>query len=255
MLTTSRDGLLLVGHGSRDPSARMEHDALEALVRAAFPRSQVESGFIELSEPPLSLALNALAQACDRVVVVPLLLFVGGHMQRDVPRAIAEAQQRSPRTRFAISQPFGREPAAVQRAVDNLQAHVRSGAQSASLLVGRGAAESEAQQGFMDVARQLAQRAPTFDHAQAYCGVQQPNVADALDALANSGAGQVVVVPYLLFAGKLLRDIEATIVDARQRHPGIEITRASHLGPTVIDAVVASIEGAMSAGFSAENLT
>lgn len=236
----SRAGLLLVGHGSRDPATRLEHDALEAKLREAFPGHTVVSGFIELSEPPLVDALSQLARDCERVVVVPLLLFTGGHMQRDVPVAIAKVQHLYPTTQFAVTAPFGTSPVTVQLASARLS-HAAPDATGTVLLIGRGAAEEDAQREFRSVLHELRTQHPSRRFAVAYSGVQQPDVPTALRELARTGADRVVVLPYLLFTGRLLQSIAHAVSQARADHGNTDFVQCSHLGPdaaaSVVDAV------------------
>jgi len=242
-------GLLLVGHGSRDPLTRQEHNDLEARMREHFPEWRVASGFIELSDPPLAVALTALAQRCDRVVVAPLLLFAGGHMQRDVPLALIEAQRAAPQTQFVISEPLGLSVHTLDLAVERLGRHEREGVASVCLVVGRGAAERVAQESFQQVVDTLASRRPHHHYAVAYCGVQAPSVFDALDAHARQGCSHAIVVPYLLFTGTLHQEIGRAVAGVRKQHPSIDVDLAGHLGPAAARAVAAQVSLAISGGF------
>lgn len=234
-------GLLLVGHGSRDPLTRIEHDALQAQLCSSFVDWRVASGFIELSDPPLIDALTRLALSCDRVVVAPLLLFAGGHMQRDVPRAVVDAQRAAPNTLFVISEPFGLSAQVIDLVADQIRRRERGADATVCLVVGRGASEVSAQQAFQQAIAHLASRRPQHRYTVAYCGVEQPTVRGALETLAQSGCAHVIVVPYLLFTGTLHKDIERAVVDVGRQHPSLEIELAGHLGPAVVDAVAAQI--------------
>lgn len=240
-------GLLLVGHGSRDPRARTEHEELESRMRDLFPDWQVASGFIELSEPPLLHALTQLAHACDHVVVSPLLLFSGGHMQRDVPTAVEHVRRIAPRTEIVVSDPFGLEPRTVGLAAERLRQHERRDSTSVCLVVGRGAAEAESQQAFQQVVRELSAIHGQHRMTVAYCGVQRPNVTDALDSLALDGHPHVIVVPYLLFAGRLLSEIAQAVDAANARHGSMRVDLAGHLGPGAAEAVAIKVRAAIQA--------
>lgn len=249
------NGLLLVGHGSRDPMARAEHDVLQALLAQTFVDWTVESGFIELSDPPLSTALTQLMARCDVVVVVPLLLFSGGHMQRDIPRVVAEAQRHAPGTQVLSCEPFGVLPETIDVMADQIAQAASAaigdarGTPSAvtCLVVGRGASEEEAQAGFAHVMAELSARFPAYRFAAAYAGVQAPSVASALDTCAQARPRLLIVAPYLLFTGTLHRDLSDAIRDAQHDHPNVPIVLARHLGPAAIDAVVAGVNAVLDA--------
>jgi sirohydrochlorin cobaltochelatase len=84
--------LILFGHGARDPRWREPFDRLEALVRARHA-GPLSLAFLEHMQPGLVPAAQALAaQGATRAVVVPLFLGTGGHLRKDLPVLLAEAQ-------------------------------------------------------------------------------------------------------------------------------------------------------------------
>jgi cobalt transport protein ATP-binding subunit len=59
----------------------------------------------------------------------------------------------------------------------------------------------------------------------------EPHVDEGLDRLVAAGAGDIVMVPYVLFgAGHLKDDGPAALDRARRRHPGVRFTLARDLG-------------------------
>src|SRR5579883_454987 len=80
----SPTALVLLGHGSRDPRATCEHEALAAAYRARRPELDVTTAYIELAEPLLEEGLARAAARARRVVVVPMFLFGAGHVKNDV---------------------------------------------------------------------------------------------------------------------------------------------------------------------------
>lgn len=84
-------GLVLFGHGARDPRWREPFDSLARAVSAKHG-GPVSLAFLELMEPSLSAAVAQLVQrGATRVVVIPLFLGTGGHIRRDLPALIEEA--------------------------------------------------------------------------------------------------------------------------------------------------------------------
>ena len=61
----------------------------------------------------------------------------------------------------------------------------------------------------------------------AFLGGGKPELADAIDAAIEAGAGRVIILPYFLTLGlHLQRDLPNLVAAARRRHPGriIEVT-------------------------------
>jgi sirohydrochlorin cobaltochelatase len=82
----------------------------------------------------------------------------------------------------------------------------------------------------------------------AYSGVAHPRVDAALDRAARLGFRRIVVFPYFLFTGVLVKRIYAQTDDAAARFPQIEFVKAPYLRdhPRVIDAFLeraAEIDG------------
>ena len=86
-----RLGLLLVGHGTRDARGVSEFLSLADQVAGRLPNVFVRPGFLELAEPTIRDAVEAItSRGVDAIVVVPALLFAAGHAKRDIPQAMDE---------------------------------------------------------------------------------------------------------------------------------------------------------------------
>jgi sirohydrochlorin cobaltochelatase len=96
-MNTAPPLLLLLAHGSRQPEWARPFEAVLAAVRASRPELDVQLAYLESMQPTLAQALNdAGAAGCRQLHLVPLFLGAGGHLQRDIPQAVAEAQARHP---------------------------------------------------------------------------------------------------------------------------------------------------------------
>src|SRR5262245_5672240 len=91
------EGLLLVGHGTRDPVGLREfHDVAAAVAQRAGDWN-VEPCFLELSAPDIATAMQRmLDQGIRSITVAPLLLFAAGHVRKDIPAAVAAATRGTP---------------------------------------------------------------------------------------------------------------------------------------------------------------
>jgi sirohydrochlorin cobaltochelatase len=96
-------GIVLFGHGSRDPAWREPMDAVAARVRAQSPGALVKCAFLELQQPSLPLAVEALAAAGVReVTVLPMFLGVGKHAREDLPRLVDVVRARYPELTLVV---------------------------------------------------------------------------------------------------------------------------------------------------------
>lgn len=115
----SSTGLVLFGHGARDPEwagpMRRIRDAVSA--RAGAPR--VELAFLELMAPTLPEAIAALvAGGARRVAVVPIFLAQGGHLKRDLPRLLDEVRAAYPACEITLATAAGEADAVVGAIAD-----------------------------------------------------------------------------------------------------------------------------------------
>ncbi|KVC53866.1 cobalamin biosynthesis protein CbiX [Burkholderia stagnalis] len=82
-------GIVLFGHGARDPRWAEPFERLAARLRAAAPAASVSLAFLELMTPSLDTAVAAqVAAGCTRITVVPVFFGQGGHVRRDLPQLV-----------------------------------------------------------------------------------------------------------------------------------------------------------------------
>ena len=151
--------LFVLGHGSRDPRAGTEFDRLVATVRSLMPATAVGSGVLELAEPPVDAALDALvAGGAADVVVVPVVLFGAGHLKDDGPAVLGRARRRHPTVRFRLARDLGIHPAVLAVAEDRARAAAatlksKGTAAAAVVMVGRGSTDPDACADLVKLAR------------------------------------------------------------------------------------------------------
>ncbi len=84
-----RHGLVLFGHGARDPRWAEPFGRLRDAVATALPTAEVTLAFLELMTPDLAnAAASLIAGGCDRITVVPIFFGVGAHVRRDLPERV-----------------------------------------------------------------------------------------------------------------------------------------------------------------------
>lgn len=226
-------GLLIVGHGSRDPSANAEFESLVAAYHAARPDLDVAHGYVELAKPSLADALRELAQRTDSVVVLPLFLFAAGHVKNDIPLALSQARQDFPAVRFTVANALGVHPNLVELAFERARASlegVRDFAKTAIVVVGRGASDPDANGDFCKVVRLLAEGREIGWVVPCFVGVTRPLFEETVELVARSRPERIVVVPYFLFGGRLITKIREQVESFQARYPWIKTELAPHLG-------------------------
>ena len=106
--------VVFVAHGSRAVEANDAHRAAAAAL-AAETGATVVPAYLELADPSIPDAIvGAVDAGASRIVVLPLFLYPGRHVQRDIPELVAEAQERRPGATVELLEPFGADPALVE---------------------------------------------------------------------------------------------------------------------------------------------
>lgn len=229
-------GVLLVGHGSREPRGNAELEALVSAYRTARAPLEIAHGHVELAAPALVPALHALADRVDHVIAVPLFLFAAGHTKNDVPLALAGLRRERPGVRFTAARALGVHPELVELAFERARpalGRARELARTAVIVVGRGASDPDANGDFCKVVRLFGEGRGLGWVVPSFLGITRPSFEDAVELVARARPERIVVVPYLLFAGRLIDRLAAQVAAFAARTPWIAIELAPHLAPSV----------------------
>ncbi|MEV0809189.1 uroporphyrinogen-III C-methyltransferase [Micromonospora sp. NPDC050200] len=227
--------LVIVGHGTRSAAGVDQFTALVDRVRrrATGGVGDVEGGFIELSRPPLTDAVAALADRGHRsLVALPLVLTAAGHGKGDIPAAMAREQARHPGLTYRYGRPLGPHPllhAALAERIDAaLAGDDRAGTWVA--LIGRGSTDPDANAEVAKVARLLWEGRGYAGVEPGFVSLAEPSVPAVLERLRRLGARRIVVAPYFLFAGVLPDRIVARSAEFAAAHPDLDVRVADLIG-------------------------
>jgi sirohydrochlorin cobaltochelatase len=240
-------GVMVCGHGSRDASAVAEFRRLVGGLTARLPQHPVESGFLEFARPILSEGLDRLrARGVDHVLAVPGMLFAAGHVKNDVP-SVLNAYAAEHGIRIEYGRDLGLDPKLLCAARDRITEALAGAAPAETLLavIGRGTSDPDANGNVAKVARMLWEGMGFGWAETGYSGVARPRVDATLERASRLGFRRIVVFPYFLFTGVLVRRIYEQTDLVAARHPEIAFVKAGYLGdhPEVLASFVERIEG------------
>jgi sirohydrochlorin cobaltochelatase len=234
-LPLTRPALLVIGHGTKADAGVAQFLELVERVRVAVPHADVEGGFLELAPPPIQDATAKLVAAGHTSIdVVPLVLVAAGHSKGDIPAALRREELRHPGLSFRYARPLGPHPLLLAEAEARLEAVVprEQWADTAVVLVGRGATDPDANGEIAKIARLLQEGRDVGTVETCYISLAQPSVPAGLERARRLGYGRVVVLPWFLFAGVLPDRIVAQTQAWADEHTGVDVRLAGLLGPT-----------------------
>jgi precorrin-8X/cobalt-precorrin-8 methylmutase len=96
--------------------------------------------------------------------------------------------------------------------------------------VGRGTSDPDANAEIAKLTRMLQEGMGFAASFVCYAGTAKPSVADGLRQALRLGHKRLIVLPYLLFDGVLVKRIYAAAGAAEKRAPSVEILKAEYLG-------------------------
>ncbi len=232
----SPPAVLLIGHGTRLAAGVAEFHALADQLQQALPDRTCLAGFLELVEPSLPAALEQLRQqGFQRVTALPALLMAAGHVKNDIPVILNAFQAAHPEMMITFGADLGVHPNLLQVARERIESvETEFGStydrrDTLLVVIGRGSSDPDANSNISKITRILWEGMGFGWAETAYTAVAAPLMADALERTHRLGFPRVVVFPYLLFAGRLVEQVRATVAAYQERHPDAQAVVAPYL--------------------------
>ena len=103
-----KTGVVVLAHGSKVKSGNEGLFKIVEMLRAMGKWDMVEAGFLQLAKPGLTEAVeDIVGKGAKRVVVMPLLLFSGNHVLKDIPEEIEKERKKYPDVEFCYAKNIG----------------------------------------------------------------------------------------------------------------------------------------------------
>ena len=114
-----KTGIAIFAHGSSIASANDSVRAVAGRVARQGGFELVEAAFLEQGTPDLAEAVARLAaRGASRILVVPYFLTLGLHLQRDLPRIVADIARIQPGIEIRVTSPLDGHPAMAQALIE-----------------------------------------------------------------------------------------------------------------------------------------
>lgn len=240
--------ILYIGHGTRSKKGVKEVKSFLQRVMARVNVAIQEVSFLELTDPLMEEGFRrCVERGATEITVVPLFLLAAGHINEDIPQVLSTLCEKYPHIKVNVKNPFGVQ----SRILDSIAELVRRTvvdlkSWDSLLIVGRGSSDPSIHAVLTEISASLRDRLSINHVSVCYLTAAEPRLQEGLEAISQSATGRVIVVPYLLFSGLLLNEVNQ-VVHMRQglgqqiiplgplsSHPVIEdfvITRATEESP------------------------
>lgn len=245
MVMTEKIGVMVCGHGSRDADAIREFESVARGIKERLPQFDIESGFLEFAKPIIRDGLDKLrARGVTRCLAVPGMLFAAGHAKNDIPSVLNTYEAQHPEMTIEYGRELGIDPKLVAAAGERLREAMAAAGEHIKpeetllVVVGRGASDSDANSNVCKITRLLWEGLGLGWAETAYSGVTFPLVKPALEHVTRLGFKRIIVFPYFLFTGVLVKRIYHHTDLVAADNPDIEFIKAPYLRdhPLLLDA-------------------
>jgi len=234
--------VLFCGHGSRDPEAITEFELAAATLRPRLPEFDFSTGYLEFARPTIHDGLALLAaRGARRILAIPGMLLAASHVKNDLPWEMNSFLADNPGIAVRLGRDLSIDPKLLRAAADRIAAaadHEISRAETLLVVVGRGTNDPDANSNISKLTRMLWEGMGLGWAEVAFSGVAHPRVDMALTRAARLGFRRIIVFPYFLFTGVLVKRIYEQTEAAARLYPEIEFVKALYLRdhPEVLDA-------------------
>ncbi|WP_312094718.1 sirohydrochlorin chelatase [Niallia sp.] len=210
------EAVLYICHGSRvqEASAQAISFVKKCMETNEFQGIQ-EYSFLELSEPAIEEGFrNCVEKGATIIHIIPVLLLTAAHAKKDIPEVLEKLSIKYPHVQIKYGRPIGVHPQMVEIVADkirNTSLYQETNEEILVILVGRGSSDPDVKQDLGKIASLIEKRVERITVEDCYLTAAQPSFEEALQIAEHSTYRHVLVIPYLLFTGILMKSMEKTI--------------------------------------------
>jgi precorrin-8X/cobalt-precorrin-8 methylmutase len=239
--------LVVAGHGSRDPDGVGQFERFVEVVRLRAGGRIVEHGYLEFARPTIDEGVRKAVQAgASKISVVPGVLLGATHAKNDMPVEVQALQREFPGCDIRYGAPMHLHPSVLQLCrlriveAEAKSARIVPRSDTCLVVVGRGTTDPDANSDVTKLARILEEGMGFAASFVCYSGTAKPGLSEGFETAVRLGCSRILVVPFFLFTGVLIKRIHAAVEVIAASRPHIEVLCAGHLDshPLTADALL-----------------
>lgn len=231
--------LLLIGHGTRNEEGRQTFLDFAGAYQALDESRPVVPCFLELTGPTIQEGVDrCVEQGYTELSALPVLLFAARHNKFDITNELDRARQRHPQLKFHYGRHFGITPGILDLWRSRLahldephhNPHHIERSDTVLLFVGRGSSDPDANGDVYKIARMLWEGSGYKTVEICFIGITHPRLEEGFDRARLFQPKRIIVLPYFLFTGVLVRKIFDTTAAQQEQFPHISLTNLPEMG-------------------------
>lgn len=226
--------LLMVGHGTKDGDGRQSFLDFAAAYQELDRSRPVVPCFLELTGPSIQEGIDrCIEQGYTELSVLPILLFAARHNKFDITNELDRAKTRHPELKFYYGRHFGITPNILElwrsrlAELDN-EKYPRS--ETVLLFVGRGSSDPDANGDVYKLARIIWEGSGYSTVETCFIGITHPRLEEGFRRARLYQPKRIIVLPYFLFTGLLVKKIFDFTAEQKVQFPEIEMICLPEMG-------------------------
>ncbi|MED1566835.1 sirohydrochlorin chelatase [Bacillus paramycoides] len=218
--------VLYICHGSRLKAAKEE--AIQ-FITSCMSRVEVniqEVCFLELASPSIDEGFRTcVKRGATEIVAIPVFLLAAGHVKEDIPLELRKLNEQYPNIKIVYGNPFGVSEVLVKAVYNGMGIKE----EVTLLLVARGSSDPQTLQDIKWISSLFQKEKNIIKVEVCYLAAAEPKFDEKLKEIVEQKERNIVVLPYLLFTGLLMKHIEKEV----RQYESEEIKTSPYLGKNV----------------------
>ncbi|EOP57205.1 sirohydrochlorin chelatase [Bacillus nitratireducens] len=203
--------VLYICHGSRLKAAKEEAVAFITSCMNRVEANIQEVCFLELASPSIEEGFRTcVKRGATEIVAIPVFLLAAGHVKKDIPLELRKLNEEYPGIKIVYGNPFGVSEVLV-KAVYNGSGIKDYEEEVTLLLVARGSSDPETLQDMKWISSLFQKEENIKEVEICYLAAAEPKFEEKLREVVERKEKSVVVLPYLLFTGLLMKHVEKEV--------------------------------------------
>lgn len=203
--------ILYICHGSRLREAKEEAIQFITSCMSRIEATIQEICFLELANPSIEEGFRTcVKRGATEIIAIPVFLLAAGHVKNDIPFELQKLNDQFPPIKVTYGNPFGVSRTLIKSVykgsgIEEYKSKVTL------LLVARGSSDPETLQDINRIAA-LFQAEGKIDKVEVcFLAAAEPKFEGKLKEVVERKEEHIIVLPYLLFTGLLMKYIEKEV--------------------------------------------
>ncbi|ALC53910.1 sirohydrochlorin chelatase [Bacillus thuringiensis] len=204
--------VLYICHGSRLKTAKEEAIQFITSCMSRIEANIQEVCFLELANPSIEDGFRTcVKRGATEIIAIPVFLLAAGHVKKDIPFELVKLKNQYPNVKLTYGNPFGVSETLIKSVYNGSGIEKEGKAEVTLLLVARGSSDPEVLQDIKWIASLFQAEEKIKKVEVCYLAAAEPKFERKLKEVVEREVENIVVLPYLLFTGLLMKHIEKEV--------------------------------------------